>query len=132
MPPVRCVSHLPSRGALPIASEYWSTRILLGFRIVAYSEATPGLRVTCYSKAANAPCFSLALFCLMCFFGGSPGLKDTPGFPLLRGMPLVLPRHQVHSLNVLSLPDLEDIPVVRDFSDVFPEELSRMPPVRYV
>src|SRR3954462_2572023 len=33
-------------------------------------------------------------------------------------------RIQMHSLNVLPLPDLEDIPVVRDFPDVFPEELS--------
>ena len=30
---------------------------------------------------------------------------------------------QVQSLNVLPLPDLEDIPVVRDFPDVFPEDL---------
>src|SRR4051812_45379801 len=28
-------------------------------------------------------------------------------------------RTQLHSLNVLPLPDLEDIPVVRDFPDVF-------------
>src|SRR3954463_16123996 len=41
-------------------------------------------------------------------------------------------RIQVHSLNVLPLPDLEDIPVVRDFPDVFPEELSGMPPDRCV
>src|SRR3954469_17473704 len=39
-------------------------------------------------------------------------------------------RTQVHSLNVLPLPDLEDIPVVRDFPDVFPEELPGMPPDR--
>src|ERR1041385_8934117 len=32
-------------------------------------------------------------------------------------------RTQMHTLNVLPLPDLEDIPVVRDFPDVFPEEL---------
>src|SRR3954466_5387668 len=38
----------------------------------------------------------------------------------------------VHSLNVLPLPDLEDIPAVRDFLDVFPEELSGMPPDRCV
>src|SRR3954466_15677513 len=37
-------------------------------------------------------------------------------------------RTQVHSLNVLPLPKLEDIPVVREFPDVFPEELSGMPP----
>src|SRR3954469_19433101 len=37
-------------------------------------------------------------------------------------------RIQVHTLNVLPLPDLEDIPVVRDFADVFPEELPGMPP----
>src|SRR3954467_12107806 len=36
-------------------------------------------------------------------------------------------RTQMHTLNVLPLPDLEDIPVVRDFLDVFPEELSGMP-----
>src|SRR3954466_12927814 len=41
-------------------------------------------------------------------------------------------RTQVHSLNVLPLPDLEDIPVVRDFPDVFLEELSGMPPDRCV
>src|SRR3954467_4610666 len=39
---------------------------------------------------------------------------------------------QVHSLNVLPLPDLEDIPVVRDFPDVFPEEFLGMPPDRCV
>src|SRR3954463_2598546 len=33
-------------------------------------------------------------------------------------------RTEMHTLNVLPLPDLEDIPVVRDFPDVFPEELS--------
>src|SRR3954471_2197825 len=37
-------------------------------------------------------------------------------------------RTQMHSLNVLPLPDLEDIPVVRDFPDVFPEELPGIPP----
>src|SRR3954469_23465420 len=36
-------------------------------------------------------------------------------------------RTQVHSLNVLTLPDLEDILVVRDFPDVFPEELPGIP-----
>src|SRR3954467_14067087 len=41
-------------------------------------------------------------------------------------------RIQVHTLNVLPLPDLEDIPVVRDFPDVFPEELPGMPPDRAV
>src|SRR3954470_4366784 len=41
-------------------------------------------------------------------------------------------RIQVHTLNVLPLPDLEDIPVVRDFPDVFPEELPGMPPDRCV
>src|SRR3954469_20322425 len=39
---------------------------------------------------------------------------------------------QVHSLNVLPLPDLEDILVVCDFPDVFPEELPGMPPDRAV
>src|SRR4051812_21699259 len=38
----------------------------------------------------------------------------------------------MHSLNVLPLPDLEDIPVVRDFPDVFPEELPGMPPNRSI
>src|SRR3954449_2203316 len=41
-------------------------------------------------------------------------------------------RTQVQSLNVLPLPDLEYIPVVHDFPDVFPEELSGMPPDRCV
>src|SRR4051812_45471662 len=38
----------------------------------------------------------------------------------------------MHTFNVLPLPDLEDIPVVRDFPDVFPEELPGMPPDRCV
>src|SRR3954470_11392640 len=38
----------------------------------------------------------------------------------------------MHTLNVLPLPDLEDIAVVRDFPDVFLEELSGMPPDRCV
>src|SRR3954467_7375265 len=37
-------------------------------------------------------------------------------------------RNQMHTLNVLPLPDLEDIPVVRDFPNVFPEELPGIPP----
>src|SRR3954467_13378704 len=41
-------------------------------------------------------------------------------------------RTQVQSLNVLPLPELEDIPVVHGFPDVFPEELSGMPPDRCV
>ena len=41
-------------------------------------------------------------------------------------------RTQVHSLNVLPLPDHEDIPVVCDFPDVFPEELPGMPADRCV
>src|ERR1041384_7534434 len=41
-------------------------------------------------------------------------------------------RTQVQSFNVLPLSDLEDIPVVRDFPDVFPEELPGMPPERAV
>src|SRR4051812_5920260 len=41
-------------------------------------------------------------------------------------------RTHMHTLNVLPLPDLEDIPVVRDFLDVFPEELPGMPPDRCV
>src|ERR1041384_7970614 len=39
---------------------------------------------------------------------------------------------KMHTLNVLPLTDLEDIPVVRDFPDVFPEELPGMPPDRSV
>src|SRR3954471_19775643 len=38
----------------------------------------------------------------------------------------------MHTLNVLPLPDLEDIPVVRDFPDVFLEELPGMQPDRCV
>src|ERR1041384_4650378 len=38
----------------------------------------------------------------------------------------------MHTLNVLPLPDLEDIPVVHDFQDVFPEELPGMQPDRCV
>src|SRR3954468_13999353 len=38
----------------------------------------------------------------------------------------------MHTLNVLHLPDLEDIPVVCDFPDVFHEELPGMPPDRCV
>ena len=41
-------------------------------------------------------------------------------------------RHQLYSLNASPLPDLEDIPVVRDFPDVFPEELPGVPPDRDV
>src|SRR3954462_3666777 len=41
-------------------------------------------------------------------------------------------RIQVHILNVLPLSDLEDIPMVRDFPDVFLEELPGMPPDRCV
>src|SRR4051812_35315296 len=41
-------------------------------------------------------------------------------------------RTQVHSFNVLPLLGLEDILVVRDFPDVFPEELSGMQPDRCV
>src|SRR3954469_2871494 len=39
---------------------------------------------------------------------------------------------QVHSLNMLPLPELEDILVVRDFLDVFPEELPGMLPDKCV
>ena len=39
---------------------------------------------------------------------------------------------QVHSLNVHPLPELEEVPVVRDFPDVFPEELPGMPPDKAV
>src|ERR1044071_5453153 len=39
---------------------------------------------------------------------------------------------QLYSLNEHPLPDLEDIPIVCDFMDVFPEELPGMPPDRCV
>ena len=39
---------------------------------------------------------------------------------------------QLYSLNASPLPDHEDIPVVHDFSDVFPEELPGIPPDRDV
>src|SRR4051812_40715952 len=38
----------------------------------------------------------------------------------------------MHTLNVLPLLDPEDIPVVRDFPDIFPKELPGMPPDRCV
>ena len=41
-------------------------------------------------------------------------------------------KRQLHSLNANPLPDLEDILVVRDFPDVFPEELPGVPPDRDV
>ena len=41
-------------------------------------------------------------------------------------------RRQLYSLNASPLPNLEDIPVVRDFPDVFPEELPGVPPDRDV
>src|SRR3954463_7934947 len=41
-------------------------------------------------------------------------------------------RTQLHSLNVLPLSDLQDIPMVRYFPDVFPEELPGIPPDRCV
>ena len=41
-------------------------------------------------------------------------------------------KRQLYSLNASPLPDLEDIPVVRDFPDVFPEELPGIPPDRDV
>ena len=41
-------------------------------------------------------------------------------------------KRQLYSLNASPLPDLEDIPVVRDFPDVFPEELPGVPPDRDV
>ena len=41
-------------------------------------------------------------------------------------------KRQLYSLNANPLPDLEDVPVVRDFSDVFPEELPGVPPDRDV
>src|SRR3954469_2642795 len=39
---------------------------------------------------------------------------------------------QLYSLNEHPLPNLEDIPIVCDFPDVFPEELPGMPPGRCV
>ncbi len=41
-------------------------------------------------------------------------------------------KRQLYSLNASPLPDLEDIPVARDFPDVFPEELPGVPPDRDV
>ena len=41
-------------------------------------------------------------------------------------------RRQLYSLNAIPLPDLEDIPVVRDFPDVFPKEFPGVPPDRDV
>src|SRR3954467_10764370 len=41
-------------------------------------------------------------------------------------------RTQMHSLNVLPLLDLEDIPVVCNFPDIFPKELLGMPPDKCV
>ena len=41
-------------------------------------------------------------------------------------------KRQLYSLNASPLLDLEDIPVVRDFPDVFPEELPGVPPDRDV
>ena len=41
-------------------------------------------------------------------------------------------KRQLYSLNANPLPDLEDVPVVRDFPDVFPEELPGVPPDRDV
>ena len=37
-------------------------------------------------------------------------------------------KRQLYSLNANPLPDLEDIPVVRDSPNVFPEELPVVPP----
>src|SRR4051812_44644881 len=54
-----------------IISECRSTRILLGFRVVVYSEAAFVLRVTRYSEIVDAPCFLLVLF----FFGSTRGTK---------------------------------------------------------
>src|ERR1041385_4104916 len=42
------------------------------------------------------------------------------------------PETQLYSLNEHPLPNLEDISIVCDFPDVFPEELPRMPPDRCV
>ena len=39
-------------------------------------------------------------------------------------------KRQLYSLNANPLPDLEDVPVVRDFPDVFLEELPGIPPDR--
>ena len=43
-----------------------------------------------------------------------------------------LAKRQLYSLNASPLPDLEDVPVVCDFPDVFPEELPGVPPDRDV
>src|ERR1041385_5182995 len=92
MLPARCVPVIRVRNGSPISSECRSTRILLDFRVAAYSEVVSDLRVTCYSKIVNAPCFLLILFCWVCL--ENQGLKGTPWFPLPRGMPLVLPRQR--------------------------------------
>ena len=41
-------------------------------------------------------------------------------------------KHQLYSINASPLPDLEDIPVLHDFPDVFLEELPGIPPDRDV
>src|ERR1041385_5964995 len=93
---VRCVSHLPSRGGLADC-----------FRVSVYSDLV-GLPSSCVLGSdswspsnlllGGCQCFVFfaGLILLDVFFGGSPGLKDTPGFPSPRGMPLVLPRQRHH------------------------------------
>src|SRR4051812_44720449 len=91
MLPVRCVPVIRLRSGSSISSECRSTRILLDFRVAAYSEVVSDLRVTCYSEIVDAPSFLLVLFCWVCL--ENQELKCIPWFPLPRGMPLVLPRH---------------------------------------
>ena len=43
-----------------------------------------------------------------------------------------LPASQVGALNQLTTPSLEQVPVVREYPDVFPDELPGMPPDRYI
>jgi hypothetical protein len=38
----------------------------------------------------------------------------------------------LHALNATPLQGIENVPVVRDFQDVFPEELPGVPPARVV
>src|ERR1041385_6881482 len=91
MPPARCVSHLPSRGPcrlLPsiglLGSCWLPNSCVLGSDSWSPSNLLLG--------SCQRSVFFAGLILLDVFFGGSPGLEDTPGFTSLRGMPLVLPR----------------------------------------
>ncbi|XP_071685407.1 uncharacterized protein [Lolium perenne] len=62
--------------------------------------------------------------------------NNSVSFPTSSGTltytPSLTPSVQIFALNPSSLPELESIPVVCDFPDVFPEELPGMPPDRAV